>query len=251
MNLHVFHLLQSVSRHTADLDVGVPARGLHGEAYRGTCSGTSSSCFRSSTSGCPTSTGRCFATATGGSTRPAGPRERPGIDGAMFPWQSGSDGREETQRIHLNPRSGRWNPDAPRLQRHVNAAIAYNVWQYYQVTDDLEFLAVCRRGDDHRDRALLGEHRHATTSPRPLRDPRRDGSGRVPRRLPGADGAGLDNNAYTNVMAVWVLWRALDVLEVLSPRSHARSSCERLGLGREEIERWDEISRKMRLVLPR
>jgi trehalose/maltose hydrolase-like predicted phosphorylase len=29
----------------------------------------------------------------------------------MFPWQSGSDGREETQVLHLNPESGRWLPD--------------------------------------------------------------------------------------------------------------------------------------------
>ena len=35
LNLHVFHLLQTVSEHTIDLDAGVPARGLHGEAYRG------------------------------------------------------------------------------------------------------------------------------------------------------------------------------------------------------------------------
>ena len=28
---------------------------------------------------------------------------------------------------------------------------------------------------------------------------------------------GLDNNAYTNVMAVWVLERALDVLDILPP----------------------------------
>ncbi|MCZ6695764.1 MAG: glycoside hydrolase family 65 protein, partial [Acidobacteria bacterium] len=35
LRLHIFHLLQTVSRHTTDLDVGVPARGLHGEAYRG------------------------------------------------------------------------------------------------------------------------------------------------------------------------------------------------------------------------
>jgi alpha,alpha-trehalase len=31
----MFHLLQTVSEHTIDLDVGVPARGWHGEAYRG------------------------------------------------------------------------------------------------------------------------------------------------------------------------------------------------------------------------
>ena len=35
LRLHIFHLLQTCSFKTIDLDVGVPARGLHGEAYRG------------------------------------------------------------------------------------------------------------------------------------------------------------------------------------------------------------------------
>ena len=35
VNLHVFHILQTLNEHVMDADVGVPARGLHGEAYRG------------------------------------------------------------------------------------------------------------------------------------------------------------------------------------------------------------------------
>ena len=35
IRLHLFHVLQTISEHSVDLDVGVPARGLHGEAYRG------------------------------------------------------------------------------------------------------------------------------------------------------------------------------------------------------------------------
>ena len=35
VRLNIFHLLQSVSPHSVDADAGVPARGLHGEAYRG------------------------------------------------------------------------------------------------------------------------------------------------------------------------------------------------------------------------
>ena len=35
LRLHIFHLLQTVSPNSIGLDVGVPARGLHGEAYRG------------------------------------------------------------------------------------------------------------------------------------------------------------------------------------------------------------------------
>src|SRR5690606_30136103 len=56
------------------------------------------------------------------------------------PWQSGSDGQEETQELNLNPHSERWIPDNTYLQRHVGSAIAYNVWQYFQVTRDIEFL---------------------------------------------------------------------------------------------------------------
>ena len=35
LRLHIFHLLQTASRATMDMDVSIPARGLHGEAYRG------------------------------------------------------------------------------------------------------------------------------------------------------------------------------------------------------------------------
>src|SRR5690606_20190010 len=35
LRFHIFHLLQTVSLKSIDLDVGVPSRGLHGEAYRG------------------------------------------------------------------------------------------------------------------------------------------------------------------------------------------------------------------------
>ena len=35
LRLHLLHLLQTVSYNSEDLDIGLPARGLHGEAYRG------------------------------------------------------------------------------------------------------------------------------------------------------------------------------------------------------------------------
>jgi alpha,alpha-trehalase len=70
------------------------------------------------------------------------------LKAALYPWQSGSNGREETQQLHLNPKSGRWNPDNTHLQRHVNAAIAYNVWQYFKTTGDTGIFFDLRRGDD-------------------------------------------------------------------------------------------------------
>jgi alpha,alpha-trehalase len=58
---------------------------------------------------------------------------------------------------------------------------------------------------------------------------------------------GLDNNAYTNLMAVWVLCKGLEVLEVL-PAERRDELFESLELTRAELAHWDEVSRKMRLV---
>jgi alpha,alpha-trehalase len=66
---------------------------------------------------------------------------------------------------------------------------------------------------------------------------------------PGADLAtsgGLDNSAYTNVFATWVLSRALDVLELV-PHIQCRRICERIGLHQAEIERWRDIAGKLRV----
>ncbi|MFP3915309.1 MAG: glycoside hydrolase family 65 protein, partial [Actinomycetota bacterium] len=141
LNVHIFHLLQTASPHSCDFDVGVPARGWHGEAYRGHI-------FWDELFVLPFLNYRIPELARAllmyryrrlPEARWAARVE--GYAGAMYPWQSGSDGREESQVVHLNPRSGRWIPDNSSLQRHVGAAIACNVWRYYQATGDLDFLA--------------------------------------------------------------------------------------------------------------
>src|SRR3546814_4564618 len=69
-----------------------------------------------------------------------------GLAGARVPWQSGSDGREETPEQLFNLRSGRWMPDNSRRQYHVGLAVAYNAWRHYQATDDRAWLT--ERGAD-------------------------------------------------------------------------------------------------------
>jgi alpha,alpha-trehalase len=165
----------------------------------------------------------------------------------MFPWQSGSNGREETDLTFFNPRSGRWMEDHSHLQRHVGAAVAYNIWQYYQVSGDLEFLV------DYGAEMLLDMARFwasaATYAPEHDRYEIRGmmGPDEYHDRYPGADRPGLDNNAYTNVMAVWVLARAAAVLDLL-PADARHRLCERLAITNDELGLWDTISRRMRLV---
>ena len=244
LNLHVFHLLQTVSQHTIDLDAGVPARGLHGEAYRGHIFWDELFIFPFLNLRLPELTRALLRYRARRLPEARLAARAAGFRGAMYPWQSGSDGREETQRLHLNPRSGRWLPDRSRRQRHVNVAVAYNVWQYYQATGDLAFLSaygaemlleIARfwAGIASYNRALDRYEIRGVMGP----DEYHDG-------YPGRDEPGLDNNAYTNVMAAWVLCRALETVELL-PDHRRVELAERLGLAREELERWDEVSRKL------
>ena len=244
LRLHVFHLLQTLSAHTIDLDVGVPARGLHGEAYRGHVFWDELFVFPLLNYRLPILT-RSLLEYRHRRLREArwAAREQ-GYEGALFPWQSGSDGREETQRFHLNPRSGRWLPDHSQLQRHVNLAIGYNVWQYFQVTGDLAFLRY------HGAEIIVEIARlfSSLATYEPARE-RYDilgvlGPDEYHDAYPGREEPGLDNNAYTNVMTAWLMCRAADTIDAL-PEHLRKELKDELRVTEEELGRWEDLSRKI------
>lgn len=244
LNLHVFHTLQTASPNTIDLDAGIPARGLHGEAYRGHI-------FWDEVFVLPYLILRLPALARSlllyryrrlGEARDAARRN--GHIGAMYPWQSASDGRETSQQLHLNPKSGRWTPDNSHLQRHINHAIAFNVITYAQTTDDVEFLryrggpmlieiarflasitSYDRAMDRYRIRGVMGPDEFHEA-------------------YPDADEPGLDDNAYTNIMTVWLLLRTRELLDGL-PETQQRDLRDEVGLTRQELGHWEAVTRKM------
>ncbi len=244
LRLNMFHLLQTVSVHSIGLDIGIPARGWTGEAYQGHIFWDELFIFPFFNYRIPEIT-RALLTYRFrrlGEARAAAASA--GLKGAMFPWQSGSDGAEETEKFNLNPRSQRWVPDNSYLQRHVGSAIAHNVWQYFQVTEDIEFLQFSGAElildiarfwssmtiyNDKRGRYEI----HGVMGPDEFHD-----------SYPDAVTPGINNNAYTNVMAVWVLCRAKDVLSLL-PTMRRDELTRRLNIAPEEIARWDDVSRRM------
>jgi trehalose/maltose hydrolase-like predicted phosphorylase len=244
IRLHIAHLLQVCSWHTADLDAGMPARGLNGEAYRGHVFWDEMYAF-------PFFNVRLPEVSRGllmyryrriGEARAAAGEA--GFRGSMFPWQSGSEGVEETQRVHLNPLSGRWEPDLSHNQRHVNAAIFFNIWNYFQATHDYAFV------DRYGAEMMLDIARFWASIAH--FNPEREryeihgvmGPDEFHEKYPGARHGGLRNNAYTNVMVAW-LCDIASHLPSLLPASSAEGLRARLGIDDEELSLWQDMSRRM------
>jgi len=247
LHLHILHLLQTVSPNSIRLDVGAPARGWHGEAYRGHVFWDEMFIFPFLNFQHTVLAGALLSYRHErlGAARAAA--SAAGYRGAMFPWQGGSNGREETQRLHLNPQSGRWLPDHSDLQRHVNIAVAYNVWQHYMVTGSIQFLRFT--GAEMLIEIARFWASLATYNPQLDRYEILGvmGPDEYHDAYPDRDQPGLNNNTYTNVMAVWVLLRALQALDELPPHYRHEVTGE-LALGASELDHWRDITSKMRVV---
>ena len=141
LRFHALQTMQTLSLHTAALDVGIPARGRHGEGCRGHV-------FWDELFVMPV-----LATREPDVARAAllyrhrrldaarrAARET-GLRGAAFPRHSAGTGREVTPSHQLDLLTGGWMPDDTHLQRHVGAAVTRDVRIYVDATGDEAFLA--------------------------------------------------------------------------------------------------------------
>jgi len=241
INLHMFHVLQVASPHVVDRDVGLGARGLHGEGYLGHVFWDELFVLPILNTRFPLVARSLLAYRTRRLEAARIAARDEGHRGAMFPWQSASDGRDETPVLLFNPLSARWMTDRSRYQHHVGLAVAYNFWQHFQTTGDVgqlfetgaevilevaRFFADLSTFDkDHgkyRIRGVMGP------------DEFHDG-------YPWSREPGIDDNAYTNVMTAWLLQRAIELVD-LSRRSGQDETLERIGFDADELTRFEEIS---------
>jgi beta-phosphoglucomutase family hydrolase len=248
IRMHLYHLMVTTSPLNATIDAGIPARGLHGEAYRGHI-------FWDELFILPfynlhfkdvvrsvlnyryhrLDEARKYA-------------QEYGYQGAMFPWQSGSSGREETQVIHLNPVSGEWGSDHSSLQRHVSLAIAYNIWQYFNVTQDMQYMEdygaellfeICRfwAGKCKLNR-VTGRYEIIKVM----------GPDEFHEKYQDTEEGGLKDNAYTNLMVAWMLGKANELLGKIDP-DKKNALMDKLKFTTGETERWNDIASRLNLVL--
>lgn len=246
LNINTFHVLQSVAGVTVDLDAGLPARGLHGEGYRGHIFWDEMYIYPMLTMHRPEISRALIGYRYRRLDEARAAARAEGHRGAMFPWQSGVDGREETPTELFNVRNEEWMPDNSHRQRHVGLAIAYSAWQMYEWTGDLDFL------NEQGAELLIEVSRFFESLATYDEDANRFdiegvmGPDEFHDGYPGTPGSGLRNNSYTNVMASWVMQRAADAVDLLRPR-YADTFWKRVRVRPGEVDRWRRVASRLRV----
>ena len=248
LRLHIYHLVLTASPLHKNLDAGIPARGLSGEAYRGHIFWDELYIMPFYITHLPETAKSVLLYRYRRLDKAREYAKEYGYEGAMFPWQSGSDGSEETQVVHLNPVSGEWGDDYSSLQRHISIAIAFNIWQYYQITGDKSFIKqygaemffeICRfwasKADYNPEFDRYSIHKVM-------------GPDEFHEKLPGSTEGGVSDNAYSNLMVVWCIDKAFEIMDDLDILEREQI-VKKIGLSKEELVKWKAMSFKMNLII--
>jgi trehalose/maltose hydrolase-like predicted phosphorylase len=158
--------------------------------------------------------------------------------GALFAWESADTGEETTPDHVVGAEGEQVDILCGRLEQHINADVAYAVWQYWRATGDDDFMLsagaeiMLETARFWASRAKLGA----------------DGLRHI-RHVIGPDEyhEDVDDSAFTNVMARWNLARALELLDLMSARSPERAASLRrqLALDDEELADWRDAASRI------
>ena len=158
-----------------------------------------------------------------------------GHRGALFPWESADKGLETTPPYGFGP-GGEIVPILSGLmEHHISGDVAWGVWEYWKATADDGFMKsmgveiMLETARFWSSRAALGE------------------GGRYHIAMvvgPDEYHEGVDDNAYTNVLARWNIRRAMDALEWLDEADPGRAGDlrRRLELNDDELEDWRRVA---------
>jgi len=248
LRLHTYHLLCAASPHNSKIDVGMTARGLNGEAYRGHVFWDEIFILPFFNRTFPEISRALLMYRYRRLDAAREYARENGYKGAMFPWQTADDGEEDTQIIHFNPKSGTWGPDLSRKQRHVSIAVFYNTWRYVYDSGDTGFLN--KYGAEMLFEIARFWASIANFSPETGKYHIEGvmGPDEFHEALPESGEEGVKDNAYTNIMAVWLFEKAVEISETID-EAVLRALLEKIHLGFDELQKWRDISSSMSILL--
>jgi trehalose/maltose hydrolase-like predicted phosphorylase len=158
-----------------------------------------------------------------------------GYRGALYAWESADTGEDVTPSLAVAPDGRVVRILTGEQEHHISADVAYAVWHYWRATGDDRFLL------DAGGEILLETARFWASRGRL----EADGRYHI-RRVIGPDEyhEGVDDNAFTNVMAAWNLERGAEVARTLADRWPERWGflAERLRLAPGEPEGWRSLA---------
>ena len=158
-----------------------------------------------------------------------------GYRGALYAWESTDTGVDVTPAFVYNSAGERLEILTGLLEHHISADVAYAIWQYRRTTQDEAFFL-----DAGAEMLLEMARFWASRAERG-----EDGRYHIMRVIgPDEFHESADDNAYTNLMAQWVLRRGLETVEWLRTH-HAdrwRELSGRLGFEEAELAAWEEVA---------
>jgi len=164
-----------------------------------------------------------------------------GFKGAKFPWESAYTGEEETPS---------WAKDfdgrvikiyTHKLEEHISADIAYGVYRYYQWTKDEKFMEYCGY-------EMLFEIAKFWASR--LEYNQKEDKFEINQVIgPDEFHIAVNNNAYTNMLAKWVLVTAYKSFILLKERRKSLLSelKKKISLKDKEVTSWRKIASKIKV----
>ena len=158
-----------------------------------------------------------------------------GYEGALYAWESADTGDEVTPRRAVMPDGRVVAILTGEREHHISADIAYAVWQYWRASGDDGFMLAAGA-------EILVETARFWVS-RAQVEP--DGRAHI-RQVIGPDEYHemIDDDAYTNTMAIFNLERAADTIEILQREQVAdwQRLCTNLDLAEKEPATWRALA---------
>ena len=229
-----YHLIAAAN--SADEHVSVGARGLTGEAYRGHVFWDTEIYMLPFYILTDPPTARALLMyryyTLGGAQRKA--KER-AYEGALYAWESAETGDEATPRSAILPDGRVITILTGDREHHISADIAYAVWQYWRASGDDSFMLEAGA-------KILVETARFWVSRAQVES---DGRAHI-RQVIGPDEyhETVDDNAFTNTMAIFNLESAADTVEILQRERAAdwRQLCTDLHLSGKEPTTWRALA---------
>lgn len=231
-----YHLIAAVN--PADEFVSIGARGLTGEAYRGHVFWDTDIYMLPFYTFTDPAAARALLMYRFHTLDAARRKAKAhGYEGALYAWESAATGEEVTPKSVVMPDGRVLMIQTGEREHHISADIAYAVWQYWRASGDDVFMFAAGA------EILVETARFWASRAQVERD------GAHIRQVIGPDEYHemVDDNAYTNAMAVFNLERAAATVDMLR---HARASdlkelVARIGLTEEEPGTWRALAVKL------